>query len=634
MALQAFSVAENGLLKLFQQQLVNTAFNLDTGASVFHVSQIKVLQNLASIVGTDNRMVADAVIRWKCIFSELRAILLQFGAGKEYLKTFQVLQEMNTKGICMSESDLASLAQEHKKESNRIMREYGQEVIACLFQQSCDQLQHMMRPDQLILEYCLNHPSEQPEDPAADSTQRGFLVAVKPVGDALVSEIDFTEVLQLAKKWSSLLPAARCEKHVQEVSTLGRQLCKHLIPPDVQQLIDAPQVKRVFVCPEASLSVLPLELLPFEDGQSLGEKCALIYLSAARELLRESVVYAISTVFAMALEQPLEPESSSLSESETTNTLIQHQDEGKQDPADEKQIQSKSCDLTEDRIASALTAVQEDSSESETKECVIFADPDYKMEGASGESVWESFVAAFASAFTDPANASDGSLVNPLPDTRKEAEEISRLLSTSKNLSVHCLMGEKATLSAVLQVKDPFILHFSTHGFSKPDSQAFRSTFWDDIKSGILLAGASTYRAGKFKSIAAEAGTGELTSLAACGMHLQGTRLVYLSTCVSSYGSYSYGEAVNSLAQAFRIAGAQTVIATLWEVHSKSAVQFASYFYEEACAIGTPPSLALSQAKKRIREETLYDDLIHWSPFVCIGRDTPLFPKTKKQILH
>ena len=183
---------------------------------------------------------------------------------------------------------------------------------------------------------------------------------------------------------------------------------------------------------------------------------------------------------------------------------------------------------------------------------------------------------------------------------------------------------------AALQVKSPFVLHFSTHGFSQPDARLFRSTFWDDMKSGILLAGANTYRAGKFKKIATEAGTGELTALAACGMDLQRTRLVYLSTCVSSYGLYSYGESVNSLAQAFRSAGAQTVIATLWEVHSKSATQFASYFYEAVCTTGTPPSLALSLAKRKIREETAYDDWTHWSPFVCIGEDVPLFSDTKQ----
>jgi CHAT domain-containing protein len=614
LAVQAFSVAEDGLLKLFQQQLVNTAFNLDTAASVFHGPQIKILQNLAALVGTDDQMVADAVIRWKCIYSELRAILLCFGAGKEYLKTFELLQVNNTKGLHMSESDLTSLAQKHKEKSNRIMQEYGQEVIACLFRQSCDQLQQMMRPDHLILEYCLNHPTEQPKDPTADSTHRGFLVALQPVGDALVREIDFTEVLQLARKWSALLPSARCEEHIQKVSSLGRRLCELLIPPDVQRLVDNPLVKRVIICPEASLSVLPLELLPFEDGQLLGEKCALVYLPAARELLRDSVVFAISTVFAMELNQQLELTPSD--EPKKSDTGI------KQDPAEEKQ---KTHDFVEDRIASLKRRLQN----SETKECVIIADPDYEMEGESGGSIWESFVASFASVFTDDS-AGDGTLVRPLPDTRKEAEEIYGILSASKTLSVNCLLGEKATLSAVLQVKSPFVLHFSTHGFSKPDSQAFRSTFWDDIKSGILLAGASTFRAGKFKSIATEAGTGELTSLAACGMDLQGTRLVYLSTCVSSYGSYSYGEAVNSLAQAFRIAGAKTVIATLWEVDSKAAVECASYFYEAACVIGTPPSLALSQAKKKIRDETLYDDQMHWSAFVCIGQDIPLFPKATR----
>ena len=89
-------------------------------------------------------------------------------------------------------------------------------------------------------------------------------------------------------------------------------------------------------------------------------------------------------------------------------------------------------------------------------------------------------------------------------------------------------------------------------------------------------------------------------------MNLNGTRLVFLSTCVSSYGLYSYSESVNSLAQAFQSAGAQTVIATLWQVVDDTAQHFAAYFYEEAFKSGVTPSQAVVRAKERVKEETTY----------------------------
>ena len=623
MALEAFSIAEAAYLRVFQQQLVNTAFSLDKGASVFHNPQIRILQNVASFLGCEDNVVADTVVRWKCIYSELHAILVRLGAGKGYLKIFQALQQMKTESHHHTgENRLVALAQEHKKEANQVMRDLGEQVIVCIFQQSCEQLQKVMRPDQLILEYCLNHSLDQPEDQSSDS-MRGFLVALQPQGDALVREINFTEVLQLANKWSKLLPATLVEKisapEQKEAAAVGKELRELLIPADVQKLIDSPHVKRVFICPEASLAVLPLELLPFEDGQILADKCALIHLSAARELLRDSVVFAVSSIQEMLA-----------AECKRTSS------EGSSRDSDHEKVISQSQQQSESERNES--ADQENPPEPNAKQCIIFADPNYNMEGTSGGAFWETIVTTFTSLFIDSAadgNSADGNSACPLPDTKQEAEDICQILSSSEfnareTLAVHCLMGDRATLNASLQVKSPFILHFSTHGFSQPDARLFRSTFWDDTKSGVLLAGANVYRTGKFHKMVTEAGTGELTALAACGMDLQGTRLVYLSTCVSSYGLYSYGESVNSLAQAFRSAGAQTVIASLWEVHSKSATQFASYFYEAACTAGTPPSLALSHAKKRIREETAYEDWSYWSPFVCIGEDIPLFPDTNQ----
>ena len=111
-------------------------------------------------------------------------------------------------------------------------------------------------------------------------------------------------------------------------------------------------------------------------------------------------------------------------------------------------------------------------------------------------------------------------------------------------------------------------------------------------------------------------------------MKLDGTRLVYLSADVTSHGFYSYGEAINSLAHAFRSAGAQTVIATLWPLVDNTAASFAHRFYQEVVKPDVPPSLALAHAKVRMKMETQYKHWAFWGGFICIGQDKPLFPTT------
>ena len=113
--------------------------------------------------------------------------------------------------------------------------------------------------------------------------------------------------------------------------------------------------------------------------------------------------------------------------------------------------------------------------------------------------------------------------------------------------------------------------------------------------------------------------------MAACGMDLRNTRLVYLSTCVSSLGFTTAGESVGSLAQAFRAAGAETVVAALWPVVDDAARIFAEYFYEALGKRETKPSQAVVEAKQRLRQEADYKHWIFWGPFVCIGYNFPLF---------
>lgn len=347
-------------------------------------------------------------------------------------------------------------------------------------------------------------------------------------------------------------------------------LSKLLLPPDVCSLISRREVKRVFICPDGILGLLPLEQLPFEDGQLLAEKCSVVYLSSARELLRELVVTAVSKV------------------QETSEPSFKF-------------------------------------SESAAKECMIIANPNFNLEKAASEDesgFWGSVVSNFASFFSPPST--EATAFPMLPGSQKEADEICAVLSCADTPLVPCvLLNDEATLISTLQIQSPFILHFSTHGFSFPGSRGVRSSFWDDTETGLVLAGANTYRNGKLNKIHPLAGTGMLTSLATCGMKLDGTRLVYLSTCVSSQGFYSYGDAVNSLASAFRSAGAQTVIATLFPLADYSAASFARHFYTEVCKPDIPPSHALTYAKMKMKAETPYD---HLEGFLCIGEDKPLFP--------
>lgn len=139
MAVEVFQLAESGYLRMFQQQIKNEAFNLDEAASAFHTPQTIVFQTTTSFLGTEDQLVADTVVKWKCLYSELRAILIRLGVGKRYAKTFQAIQELEVCGQ-VDQHAFMKLAEQHQHETNEIMVEKGQFVVTCLLKQSCEQI--------------------------------------------------------------------------------------------------------------------------------------------------------------------------------------------------------------------------------------------------------------------------------------------------------------------------------------------------------------------------------------------------------------------------------------------------------------------------------------------------------------
>src|SRR5205807_4374764 len=98
------------------------------------------------------------------------------------------------------------------------------------------------------------------------------------------------------------------------------------------------------------------------------------------------------------------------------------------------------------------------------------------------------------------------------------------------------------------------------------------------LRSGLALAGANTWL--RKTQPAAEAEDGLLTAEDVSGLDLSGTELVVLSACETGLGEVRTGEGVFGLQRAFVLAGAKTLVMSLWSVPDEPTRELMEDFYQ------------------------------------------------------
>ena len=153
-------------------------------------------------------------------------------------------------------------------------------------------------------------------------------------------------------------------------------------------------------------------------------------------------------------------------------------------------------------------------------------------------------------------------------------------------------------------------------GLGAPQRVSTTKTDWENplMRCGIALAGAN--RARQMTNAVAEDGL--LTGLEASLLNLQGTELVILSACDSSSGEVKNGEGVMSLRRAFRIAGAETVLASHWKVSDKATSALMTEFIRRWRA-GEQRADAWREAQLTLLRSKDFSNPFFWSAFTLTG---------------
>lgn len=219
---------------------------------------------------------------------------------------------------------------------------------------------------------------------------------------------------------------------------------------------------------------------------------------------------------------------------------------------------------------------------------------------------------------------------NKLPATSSEISTIrSTMQANGIETSVYTLDEGTEESFKALSGKEIPIIHIATHGFFYKDEETKGKAFFETLsmshnnqpdnslkRSGLILAGAQKAWLGE--PIPDNVEDGVLLAEEIATMDLTGTDLVVLSACETGLGEIT-SEGVFGLQRAFKKAGVQTLIMSLWKVDDNATSLFMQTFYKQWLG-GKSKHAAFLDAQAAVREckEHDYSNPYYWASFIML----------------
>ena len=217
-----------------------------------------------------------------------------------------------------------------------------------------------------------------------------------------------------------------------------------------------------------------------------------------------------------------------------------------------------------------------------------------------------------------------------LPGTKEEVENIAQLINSTKEIRCKVITGDKGTEETFrsLEGKDVGIIHLATHGFFWSDEitekRSYVSFLMNSVtrsnedkallRSGLFFSGANVGLAGE--QLPEDVEDGVITAQELSAMNLGNVNMVVLSACQSGLGETT-GEGVFGLQRGFKLAGANSLLMSLWKVDDEATKLLMTEFYHNLIK-GDSKISSLRKAQQYIRSIPYYNSPEYWAGWILL----------------
>lgn len=215
-----------------------------------------------------------------------------------------------------------------------------------------------------------------------------------------------------------------------------------------------------------------------------------------------------------------------------------------------------------------------------------------------------------------------------LPGTLEEVNQISSIITKRRiTCDVYTSWRGNEESFKALSGGNFNIIHLATHGFYMTESQAEKNRFYTSNifnntfisnevsplkRSGLLLAGGN--KAWKGEPVPDGVEDGVLTAEEIASIDLRNCDVVVLSACETGLGEIT-DEGVYGLQRAFKNAGVNTIIMSLWEVDDDATSFMMQSFYRNLLK-GMDKRDSFEGAQKEAKKK--YADPRYWASFIML----------------
>jgi CHAT domain-containing protein len=186
--------------------------------------------------------------------------------------------------------------------------------------------------------------------------------------------------------------------------------------------------------------------------------------------------------------------------------------------------------------------------------------------------------------------------LNPLPYIKEEIQQIQRILP---NVAIYSditnIQTTKTNFLRVSQHSD--VIHFSGHAYADSINPLYSGMFFskENVETNNILT------------------SDDITT-----HHFTNTKMVFLNACQTNYGKLNKQEGMLHLARAFRLAGANTVVGTQWQVQNDVMTTIIPKFYQILLS-GQTKDIALQQAQQAYIDTQLDASPDKWAAIIISG---------------